>query len=86
MTEEKGGAVYWALITGEQDIHPLLIQQCPPGVTVTIMGDVSKLNTVWKSTGETRNPLNATHSGRGLNRLVCWFEVDLDAMVEKNWK
>ena len=50
------------------------------------MGDVLKKNTVWKSTGDKRNPLNATHSGRGLNRLVFWFEVDLDAMVEKKMK
>ena len=46
MTEENGGAVFWASKVGEQDIYPPLIQQCPPGVTVTIMCDVSKLNTV----------------------------------------
>ena len=40
LTEENEGAVFWALKPGKQDIHPLLIQQCPPGVTVTTMGDV----------------------------------------------
>ena len=83
VTEENKKAIFWALKPGKQDIDPLLVQQCPPGVTVTTMGDVQKKNTVWKSTGDKRNPLNATHSGRGLNRLVFQFEVDLDAMVEK---
>ena len=81
MTKENVGAVFWALKQGGQDIDPLLIQQCPPGVTVTILGDVSKLNIVWKSTGDKRNLLKATHSGLGLNCLVCWFEVDIDVMV-----
>ena len=51
-----------------------------------MMGGVSKKNSVWKSTGDNRNPLKVTHSGRGLNCLVCWFDVDLDTMVEKKEK
>ena len=75
--------------TDKQDETKVMFRHVyKPGVTVTLFGDVSKRNDVWKSSGADhgRNETNAHHRGKGTNRLVFWFEVDADEMASDGIK
>ena len=86
ITDRDNGGIDWTRgrLTDKQDETKVMFRQSyKPGVTVSVFGDVSKKNNVWRKPGPDcdRNTTNGYHRGKGTNRLVFWFEVGADDMV-----
>ena len=89
ITDLDDGCIDWSCgyMKDKQDETKVMFRQSyKPGVTVSIFGDVSKRNDVWKSGPDCdRNTTNGYHRGKGTNRLVFWFEVDADEMLANGY-